>query len=103
MNRDPEVWATLGHALRDARTRLGLSAAQLAERAETPGSTVASRTVYAFERAESIPKRGSKPQKLEQVAAALGWQPGYVDRILAGESPAKVLGIDDAPAPDAAS
>jgi transcriptional regulator with XRE-family HTH domain len=103
MTSDPKRWAILGRALRDSRTRQGLSAEQLVERAREQGGSVAGRTIYAFERAETTPTR--KPQKLEQVAAALGWQPGYVDRILDGEDPNSVLGQPGTPpsAPDEGS
>lgn len=90
MNRDPRAWEILGRALRDSRTRQGISAEQLAERAKTPDSSVTSRTIYGFERAETVPTR--KPHKLEQIAAALGWKPGAVDQILSGKDVTEVLG-----------
>jgi transcriptional regulator with XRE-family HTH domain len=91
MDRDPRVWVSLGRALRTSRERAGLTAEELGARAGTSG-----RTVYGWERADGAPDR-RKPYKLEAVAAALGWNPGSVDRILNGEDPDRVL-APDAPA-----
>lgn len=89
MNRDPRVWESLGRALRASRERAGLTAEALASKAATTG-----RTVYGWERADTIPAR--KPYKLELVAAALGWKPGWVDRIIEGEDPDAVITPDNA-------
>lgn len=87
---DPEAWAALGHAIRDDRMRQGLSQEQLAERVRAKGLRVTSRSIRNME-AGVVPKRGKKPPSLEPTVAALDWQPGWTDRILAGESASAVV------------
>ncbi|MFE4547562.1 hypothetical protein [Streptomyces sp. NPDC056785] len=87
---DPEIWATLGRAIRADRERQGLSRAQLVDRVRERGGQVTDRTIGSLERGV-VPKRGAKPPSLEPVVSALGWRPGWADRILAGEDPARVL------------
>ncbi|MFF3310541.1 hypothetical protein [Streptomyces sp. NPDC002952] len=87
---DPEVWATLGRAIRADRERQGMTREQLAERVRSRGVQVSSRSIGTLEEGPP-PKRGSKRPSLEPTVAALGWRPGWTDRILAGEDPSVVL------------
>ncbi|MFJ8992674.1 hypothetical protein ACIRQH_20035 [Streptomyces sp. NPDC102279] len=87
---DPRVWATLGRAIRADRERQGLTREQLAERVRERGVQVSSRSITTLEEGPA-PKRGSKRPTLEPTVAALGWRPGWTDRILAGEDASVVL------------
>ncbi|MET8978494.1 hypothetical protein ABZX85_23040 [Streptomyces sp. NPDC004539] len=98
MNHDPERWAALGRAIRDDRERQGLGRDQLVERIRERGARVTARTIGSIERGV-VPKSKDKPPSLEPVVAALGWQIGWTDRILAGEDPALVLGVGATEAP----
>ncbi|MCX5285986.1 hypothetical protein [Streptomyces sp. NBC_00198] len=87
---DPEVWATLGRAIRADRERQGLTREQLADRVRARGVQVSSRSIGTLEEGPA-PKRRTKRPTLEPTVAALGWQPGWTDRILQGEDPSFVL------------
>ncbi|RUP66753.1 Helix-turn-helix protein [Streptomyces sp. NP10] len=80
MNRDPQSWARLGHALRAAREARGLTQADLGALAD-----VSSRSVQDVE-AGTVPKK-RMPYTLSRVAAALGWPEGAVDAVLDGAAP----------------
>ncbi|WKX70022.1 hypothetical protein [Streptomyces sp. XD-27] len=90
MTRDPEKWAVLGRAIRDDRDRRHLTREQLADLVEQRGGKVTPRSIANLEYGV-VPKRRDKPPSLELAVAALGWRPGWADRILAGEDPAVVL------------
>ncbi|MDX3455101.1 helix-turn-helix transcriptional regulator [Streptomyces sp. ME02-8801-2C] len=98
MNHDPERWAVLGRAIRSDRERQGLTREQLAERVRDRGGQVTGRSITSLE-SGVVPKQRSKPPKLEPVVAALGWLPGWTDRILAGEDPSTVLHQQEAETP----
>lgn len=80
MNRDPAAWARLARALREARGHLGLTQAQVAERAG-----VSLYAVGAAERGDPPEKR--MPPTLAKIAKALEWQPGTIENILDGAEP----------------
>ncbi|MEU0667143.1 helix-turn-helix transcriptional regulator [Streptomyces lavendulocolor] len=80
MNRDPEMWARLGQALKQARLARGLSQAELADAA---GASTAS--VQSAE-AGVVPK-ARMPITYARIATALGWPPGSVEAVLNGEAP----------------
>ncbi len=80
MNRDPQSWARLGHALRSARDARGLTQAELGELAGVSG-----RSVQDAE-AGTVPK-SRMPYTLGRIAAALGWPEGAVDAVLDGAAP----------------
>lgn len=101
MTHHPHRWAVLGLAIRGDRDRQGLTREQLAERVRERGLQVTSRTIGSLE-AGVVPKKRAKPPSLEPVVAALGWKPGWTDRILAGEDPGAVL-QSEAPASPAES
>lgn len=90
MNHDPETWAVLGRAIRSDRERKSLTREQVADLVRGRGGRVSARSIGSLE-AGIVPKRGTKPPSLEPVVAALGWGPGWVDRILAGEDFATVI------------
>lgn len=100
MTQDPEAWAALGRAIRSDRERQGLTRAELAARVAGQGGQVTSRSIGTLEEGPP-PKRGTKRPSLEPTVAALGWRPGWTDRILAGEDPSAVLQRDGAVATDA--
>lgn len=91
MTPDPTRWAVLGQAISDDRERQGLTQQALAARVKDRGGDVTPRTIVSLEAGTSVPKRRAKPIKLEAVVAALGWRPGWTDRILAGEDPSTVV------------
>jgi transcriptional regulator with XRE-family HTH domain len=80
MNRDPEAWARLGRALRQARLASGLSQDQVAEQAGV--STASIQTVEAGK----VPK-SRMPYTISPIARVLGWPPGAVDAVLEGAEP----------------
>ncbi|MEV5261791.1 helix-turn-helix domain-containing protein [Streptomyces anulatus] len=80
MNRDPQSWARLGHALRSAREARGCTQAELGELAGVSG-----RSVQDAE-AGTVPK-SRMPYTLGRIAAALGWPEGAVDAVLDGAAP----------------
>lgn len=86
MTPDPTRWAVLGRAIRNDRERQGFTRAQLAARVCERGGQVTPRSIGNLE-AGVVPKKRDKPPTLEPVVAALGWRPGWTDRILAGEDP----------------
>ena len=90
MTHEPEMWAVLGRALRSDRERKGLTREQLADLVRKRGGRVSGRSIGSLETGV-VPKRGTKPPSLEPTVAALGWAPGWVDRILAGEDAGAVL------------
>lgn len=90
MTPDPKRWAALGQAISDDRERQGITQKQLVARVLARGGKVTVRTIINLEGGEPPLKR-AKPIKLEIVVAALGWEAGWTDRILAGEDPAVVL------------
>lgn len=98
MTHHPHRWAVLGVAIRGDRERQGLTREQLAERVRERGGAVTSRSIGSLE-AGVVPQRRPKPPTLEPVVAALGWQPGWTDRILGGEDPSTVLRRDTPEAP----
>jgi hypothetical protein len=89
MTHHPHRWAVLGLAIRGDRERQGLTREQLADRVRDRGLQVSSRSIGSLE-AGVVPKKRAKPPTLEPVVAALGWQPGWTDRILGGEDPSAV-------------
>lgn len=99
MTHDPEAWAMLGGAIRADRERQGLTREQLAERVRDRGAEVSSRSITTLEEGPA-PKRGTKRPTLEPTVAALGWLPGWTDRILAGESASVVLQRPESESPE---
>ncbi|GGT43679.1 helix-turn-helix domain-containing protein [Streptomyces purpureus] len=77
MNRDPKMWARLGHALAHGRQAQGLSQGELAERANVSIGSVQSAE------AGTVPK-ARMPYTVPAIAKALGWPPGSVDTVLDG-------------------
>lgn len=100
MTPDPTRWAVLGQAISDDRQRQGLTQQALAARVKERGGDVTPRTIVSLEAGTSVPKRSAKPIKLEAVVAALGWRPGWTDRILAGEDPSTVVVHEKPEAPE---
>lgn len=96
MTHHPPRWAVLGLAIRSDRDRQGLTREELADRVRARGGEVTARSIGSLE-AGVVPKRRPKPPTLEPVVAALGWLPGWTDRILAGEDPADVLQREGVP------
>ena len=90
MTHDPTAWTKLGKAIRGDRELQGLTRDELAAKVAERGGAVSTKTIANLEKGDA-PKRGVKPPSVERVAAALGWVPGSVDRILGGEPPASVL------------
>lgn len=90
MTHDPTRWAVLGRSISDDRDRQGLTQEALVALVRDRGGNVTQRTIINLE-AGIPPKRRPKPLKLEIVVLALGWKPGWTDRILAGEDPGVVL------------
>jgi DNA-binding XRE family transcriptional regulator len=80
MNRDPQTWARLGQALRNAREHLGHSQDELAALAHVSTASVQSAE------AGTVPK-SRMPFTLASIARALGWPQGAVDEVLAGAEP----------------
>lgn len=89
---DPERWAILSRAIRDDRNRQSLTREQLVARIRQQGGDVTTRSIGTLEEGPA-PKRRKRPT-LEPTVRALGWLPGWTDRILAGEDPAAVLRRD---------
>lgn len=85
---DPTRWAVLGKAIASDRMRQGLTQKDVAARVQARGISLTERTVINIERGDP---HSRKPVKLEAVVAALGWQFGWADRILAGEDPGAVV------------
>lgn len=77
---NPEAWARLGRALREARERAGLTQGELAEAAG-----VSKKSVGDAE-AGKVP-RSRMPYTLAQIAKALDWPSGAVERVLDGGDP----------------
>lgn len=92
---DPTRWAVLGQAIRSDRERQGLTREALVDRVKARGGQVTTRSIGSLE-AGVVPKKRPKPPTLEPVVAALGWKPGWTDRILAGEDPNAVLRQEEA-------
>lgn len=80
MNRDPDAWARLGRALRNAREHRGLTQQDLGEMAGT-----SARSVQDAE-GGAVPK-ARMPYTIGRIAAALGWPEGAVDAVLDGKAP----------------
>jgi len=80
MNRDPQAWARLGQALKQAREHLGLSQDDLASHAG-----VATASVQSAEYGK--PPKGRMPYTIAKIASTLGWPVGAVDAVLEGEAP----------------
>ena len=89
MDRD-QAFATLGTAIRNSRERQGLTQPDVVERVRERGGSVTKRSIQSLEKGVA-PKQRPKLPSTEPVVAALGWRPGWADRILAGESPEDVL------------
>lgn len=85
-----QAYAVLGTAIRGDRERQGLTRADVAARVAKRGAQVSARSIGSLE-SGVVPKREAKPPTLEPTVAALGWLPGWTDRILAGEDPSAVL------------
>ncbi|MDJ1132432.1 hypothetical protein [Streptomyces iconiensis] len=86
-----QAYAALGRAIRDDRIKKGFSSMEkLSQRIRENGHKVSARTIGAIERGD-VPELDDKFPSTELIVAALGWKPGWVDRILAGEDPAAVL------------
>lgn len=90
---DPARWHLLGQSIRSDRERQGLTREALADLVKGRGGSVTARTIANLEKGMP-PSRRPKPLALEPVVAALGWQPGWTDRVLAGEDPGTVLRRD---------
>ncbi|ARF75713.1 hypothetical protein B7C62_28240 [Kitasatospora albolonga] len=80
MDRDPQSWARLGHALRASREHRGLTQSAVAELAGVSG-----RSVQDVE-GGTVPKK-RMPYTIGRIAAALGWPEGAVDAVLDGAAP----------------
>lgn len=80
MNRDPEAWARLGRALRNAREHRGLTQSELGELAGVSGRSVQDAEGGA------VPK-ARMPYTIGRIASALGWPEGAVDTVLEGHGP----------------
>lgn len=80
MNRDPEAWARLGHALRTTREHRGLTQQEVAGRAGVSARSVRDAEVGA------VPK-ARMPYTIGRIAAALDWPEGHIDAVLAGAGP----------------
>lgn len=80
MNRDPQAWARLARAIREARGHHGWTQAELADRA-----AVSLAAVGAAEKA-TVPER-RMPPTLAKLGRALGWPPGTVEAVLDGGEP----------------
>ncbi|MFJ5059060.1 helix-turn-helix domain-containing protein [Streptomyces nigra] len=80
LNKDPNAWAHLGRALREARERRGRSQEELAADAG-----VSKGAVQAAE-AGRVPKT-RMPQTLAPIARALHWPAGSIERVLGGGEP----------------
>ncbi|MFE5602715.1 multiprotein-bridging factor 1 family protein [Streptomyces coelicoflavus] len=80
-SRAPEAWIRLGERIRTERERLGLSQEDFAERVGVSPSSVLS--------AEQgrVPQR-RWPYTLSTIEKGIGWAPGTMQAILAGEEPA---------------
>jgi transcriptional regulator with XRE-family HTH domain len=80
-DRDPDQqgWSHLGQLVRERRTELGLTQAEI----HSAGGPSAA-TLYLIETG----RRGSyRPQVLRRLERALGWRAGSVRRALAGDQP----------------
>jgi transcriptional regulator with XRE-family HTH domain len=78
-DRDQQDWSHLGRLVRERRTELGLTQAEV----QTAGGPSPA-TLYLIE----IGRRGSyRPQVLRRLERALGWRAGSVRRVLAGGQP----------------
>ncbi|MFI8535450.1 hypothetical protein ACIGMX_35035 [Streptomyces aquilus] len=95
---DPTRWAVLGQVIRSDRERQGLTREDVVALVKARGGSVTTRTIANLEKGIA-PTRRPKPLALEPVVAALGWQSGWVDRILAGEDPGAVVQRVEAQAP----
>lgn len=102
MNHDPEAWRTLGAAIRIDREAQGLTREQVVERLAERGVKVSARTIGSIETGVA-PRKGLKPPSLERVVSALGWLPGWADRILDGDPVESVLAERSAPDSDSIS
>jgi transcriptional regulator with XRE-family HTH domain len=80
MNRDPQAWARLGRALKQAREHLGLSQDELAGQADVSTASVQSAEY-------GKPPKGRMPYTIAKIARTLGWPSGAVDAVLDGEAP----------------
>lgn len=80
MNRDPQSWARLGHALRTTREHRGLTQQEVADLAG-----VSARSVRDAE-AGVVPK-ARMPYTISRIAAAIDWPEGAITAVLDGEAP----------------
>lgn len=80
MNRDPQAWARLGRALKQAREHLGISQDDLANQADVSTASVQSAEY-------GKPPKGRMPYTLAKIARALSWPAGAIDAVLDGEEP----------------
>jgi hypothetical protein len=89
-------WGALGDAIREDRMRKGMrSRKALIARVSERGGSIAERTLGDIERGAER-GRAAAPASVEQVASALDWPRGAVDRILDGEDRNAVLGVAEA-------
>ncbi|MEV6569992.1 helix-turn-helix transcriptional regulator [Streptomyces sp. NPDC051577] len=80
MNRDPNAWARLGRALKQARLAQAMDQAELAEKASVSRMSVT--TAEA-----GTPPKSRMPYTVPAIASALGWPPGSVETVLDGGDP----------------
>lgn len=80
MNRDPQAWARLGQALKQAREHLGIPQDGLATQAGVSTASVQSAEY-------GKPPKGRMPFTIGKIANALGWPVGAVDAVLNGDAP----------------
>jgi transcriptional regulator with XRE-family HTH domain len=71
-----ERWTIVGKAVKAGYTSLGLSQTQFAERVD-----VSTNTLRAIERGRTEPR----PAVIARIELAVGWPPGTIDKVLAGE------------------
>ena len=76
---DPENWAAVARAVSDRVRELGWRQRELAER-----SRVSVAVVREIQR-HTVERRRSR-RTLEALSVALGWDPGYLDRVLKGHA-----------------
>jgi transcriptional regulator with XRE-family HTH domain len=80
MNRDPQMWARLGQALKRARESRGLGQLELAELAGVSKASVQSAE------AGVVPKK-RMPYTLARIGTALDWPSGAIEAVLDGAEP----------------
>jgi transcriptional regulator with XRE-family HTH domain len=76
---DPENWAAVARAISGRVRELGWRQRELAERSHVSVAVVREIQRHTVERRRS-------PRTLEALSAALGWEPGHLDRVLRGHA-----------------